>query len=836
MALAFTPNSSRAGQRFLGVVVGPTGATGATGPTGPTGPTPGIRQAYSSTTADADPGAGTFRLNHATPASATAGYFDNADAGGATVSSLFDLIDDSTSTVKGILRIEKSAAPTAWAQFQVTGSVVDGAGYRKLTLANGAGSGAFSNGDTFAITFTRTGDKGDTGAQGPQGEPGTMGGSVGGTDNALVRADGTGGSTLQGSTVTLDDTGVLAGASIVAANSYARTFETHFTDVTKLANYGALGAGNDGTLLAAAIADAGTLYNAGGCGVVEITKNLTLASTLTLPQGVKLYSPWGNTITYTGTGVAINSAGSRNTAQSNTLASNADIGDLTVELSAGKGANFAAGDYAMIVSEGTMWTGNTQKLGEFIKIKSVATDTLTLYGPLTFGYLTADSAQVQKVTLLRDIGIEGLLVQHDDPLSSTANLIGMSYCLEPVLRNIACRDNKYAGVGFLGCIGHSIEGYRARDLLSSTALTYLGYAISEIGLNLNGKFSNIEAEYVRHGYSSLNSATLPYGVATNSKIHNGLVRWSAMAGWDTHEEALGTEFVGCSVIGAGASAFQLRGRRCSVKGGHANSCIGSAVYIPANAIGCSVDVDAYQTNLGTGAEDSVDYREYGAIHDAGIRTHILRATIYKCGGPAVRGEGVRDSVWQNIVGREVCETAATHTYAIGTDDTTATPLTIANVDVSATHSNMDYGINVASSNIKLDLSNFRIDGEQTAKLSVNNAHWVRGGRGAGMNGLFGDDANATIASGVLALNGVENGGVLFVLGEGAAADDLTSITGGTNGAIVMFARGNSGQNITFKHSASLVMRGAVDVTLDSSTKFITMIRQDNNWFELARNF
>lgn len=139
-------------------VSGPTGATGATGSTA------GIKQAYSSTTADADPGNGTFRLNNATPASATAAYLDNLDSGGATVSGIFDLWDDSTTTTKGYVRFQKSTDPTVWAQFAVTGSVVDGTGYRKLTLTSGAGSGAFTNADAFVITFARSGDKGTDGA------------------------------------------------------------------------------------------------------------------------------------------------------------------------------------------------------------------------------------------------------------------------------------------------------------------------------------------------------------------------------------------------------------------------------------------------------------------------------------------------------------------------------------------------------------------------------------------------------------------------------------------------------------------------------------------------
>jgi hypothetical protein len=182
------------------------GARGATGAIGATGANSGIKQTYSTTTADADPGAGTFRLNHATPASATAAYLDNADAGGATVSTIFDLWDDSTTTTKGFVHFEKSGDATVWAQFAVTGSVVDGAGYRKLTLTSGAGSGAFTNADTFSITFFRSGDKGADGA---------IAGATGATDNAILRADGVGGSTLQNSAVAIDDSGNITGAGTI---------------------------------------------------------------------------------------------------------------------------------------------------------------------------------------------------------------------------------------------------------------------------------------------------------------------------------------------------------------------------------------------------------------------------------------------------------------------------------------------------------------------------------------------------------------------------------------------------------------------------------------------
>lgn len=185
---------------------------GPAGPTGATGHTSGIRQVYSTTTTDSDPGAGTFRLNNATPASATAAYLDNVDAGGATVSTIFDLFDDSTTTTKGYVRFEKSGDPTKWAQFAVTGSVVDGTGYRKLTLTSGAGSGAFTNGDTFAITFYRSGDKGADGL----GTGDFSSNTATSVDGEVVLFSGTGGKTgkrATGSGLAKLTSGVLSTAS-----------------------------------------------------------------------------------------------------------------------------------------------------------------------------------------------------------------------------------------------------------------------------------------------------------------------------------------------------------------------------------------------------------------------------------------------------------------------------------------------------------------------------------------------------------------------------------------------------------------------------------------------
>lgn len=165
-SLIFVPTGDKGDTGATGAtgLTGATGSAGTNGTNGSDGVNAGLKFTFSTTTADADPGNGNLRLNNATPASATAAYIDNVDADGATVTSWLDTLDDSTNTAKGTLIVRSIAAPATFAQYAVSGSVVDGTGYRKLTLSYLAGNGSFSNGNAIAISFDRTGDKGADGA------------------------------------------------------------------------------------------------------------------------------------------------------------------------------------------------------------------------------------------------------------------------------------------------------------------------------------------------------------------------------------------------------------------------------------------------------------------------------------------------------------------------------------------------------------------------------------------------------------------------------------------------------------------------------------------------
>jgi hypothetical protein len=124
----------------------------------------GLKFTYSTTTTDSDPGAGIFRFNNATFASITQIFVDNADANGVTVTTLLDSWDNSANaTNKGTLRFQKVGDPTIFREFTITGAITDGTGYRKIPVTPAVSNGTWTNGDSFVILFTRTGDDGTDG-------------------------------------------------------------------------------------------------------------------------------------------------------------------------------------------------------------------------------------------------------------------------------------------------------------------------------------------------------------------------------------------------------------------------------------------------------------------------------------------------------------------------------------------------------------------------------------------------------------------------------------------------------------------------------------------------
>jgi hypothetical protein len=174
---------------------------------------------FSTTTTDSDPGSGIVRFNNATQNAATEIYIDDEDSDGTDVSGVIALLagGNNPSSVLGYVTIRKEFAPENFVTMKIT-SITSASGYTKLVGTVEASSGAtpFSDTDNLYFSIDVSGDKGD---------PGDLSGPASSTDNALVRFDGTGGSTVQNSGWTLSDANALTAGGAFDMNGYGLTVD-----------------------------------------------------------------------------------------------------------------------------------------------------------------------------------------------------------------------------------------------------------------------------------------------------------------------------------------------------------------------------------------------------------------------------------------------------------------------------------------------------------------------------------------------------------------------------------------------------------------------------------
>lgn len=120
----------------------------------------------STTTTNADPGAGKGAFNNATISSATEMALSTTTSGGADVAAYMATWDDTGTSDRGRLLVQKRTDASKLYIYTISGATVDGSGYKRITLTYVAGSGAISNTDPLAVTFLPPGSAGAAGASG----------------------------------------------------------------------------------------------------------------------------------------------------------------------------------------------------------------------------------------------------------------------------------------------------------------------------------------------------------------------------------------------------------------------------------------------------------------------------------------------------------------------------------------------------------------------------------------------------------------------------------------------------------------------------------------------
>lgn len=98
------------------------------------------------------------------------------DRANSNIASFIQTIDDSTSDIKGTIKITEEANTLNFVFYAITANHIDHGNHFDVPVSYTSGTTTpFSNNSNVIVTFSVTGDKGDTGPQGPQGIQGAIG-------------------------------------------------------------------------------------------------------------------------------------------------------------------------------------------------------------------------------------------------------------------------------------------------------------------------------------------------------------------------------------------------------------------------------------------------------------------------------------------------------------------------------------------------------------------------------------------------------------------------------------------------------------------------------------
>lgn len=245
------------------------------------------------------------------------------------------------------------------------------------------------------------------------------------------------------------------------------------------------------------------------------------------------------------------------------LDANASAGATAVTLPAGVGAGWADGDVLVLNSAASYQTGGYLN-GEMHRVISIAGDVLTLDSALEFSYLTADTAQYSKASLLDPITWgPGARFISSNPTGNPSYAIFFDKVDSP--RIDVALQNMSGGVLIYDCLDPDV---RARvDRLPNLGSAY-GYGAVAAGYTRNARF-HLTGRGTRHIFTTLGrGASQLEGCPLHISV-SGIAEASTdgLAPWDTHPPGRHINFNHCIARGAndtGVPNFQIRSQDTTV--------------------------------------------------------------------------------------------------------------------------------------------------------------------------------------------------------------------------------------------------------------------------------
>lgn len=406
------------------------------------------------------------------------------------------------------------------------------------------------------------------------------------TDNAVPRFDGTGGSSLQNSGVTIDDSNNVAGVaglsmtgSIAGAVNVAQTGYTDISEISTPGNpasnvYRLFSVDSGGTTRLRTKDASGNVRPVDqvdivvfdGVGDDSTDDGPALQTALDNANGRTVRLVPGRTYRI-GTAVRTDGKSWHIDARGARVHFDANINGLTAvaavdnlqnvsahtstTITVADGSAFSAGDKCRFIAEDrpsnarTVISGDTFKIGEPVTIASIAGNVLTLSKPLIYSSQFATNRRIFRMPLEEQVSIAGGEWYYTDGHDATpwaANMIQAFGLIRPRFEGLRCLRGYGSGLLLVGTQDAIVVGHHAERMTDNTGNGQFGYGLTDMGWGTH--IWGLSGGQTRH---LITTGALPppslttddaklhwYGGGRGLRLIGGVCTGNSAAAFDTH--------------------------------------------------------------------------------------------------------------------------------------------------------------------------------------------------------------------------------------------------------------------------------------------------------------
>jgi len=397
-------------------------------------------------------------------------------------------------------------------------------------------------------------------------------------------------------------------------------------------------------------------------GVYEIASTIRIASSNVRIQGEGMgITTIVASSAMTGNTPALEAFSTASDGVARALLADTARGDVTLQVSPSDAASFQPGDFVLLYSNKSVDTESPAKhAGEVKQITAVdpSTGILNVDDQIFDTYTLLDSAQLVRITMLRNIGLSDCSFTTRAPFSNLrAGFTHFRFIENLQIERVEVHDAYFTGVELQSVRNSAISNcyiHHINDIVPTNPPNPANerYGITVGCASQNVIISGCRFSHTRHAVTTGGrSGKNQNGVQRNVVVANCTSMLSDTAHFDTHQPAENVTFTGCVADGgvaaepgaSGTYGFQMRARNCTVTGCSVLQAVGRGIMI----FGPVSSGAVVSSNLIADVKALPGQEEGAGIYfdSAGTSSHSVAGNVIKnCEGPAIANGGSNNDI------------------------------------------------------------------------------------------------------------------------------------------------------------------------------------------------